>query len=309
MITVNFRQFTSLVVFLTSLSNLIAGTAAFHHVLTGTGALEVQLIAAKLALKAGDTCSIIIAPGDNERQMKTCIKLMYGNDAYNRNENNQEKENFLPIIPEFVSDGESIGVALAKAESIIICCEEQGLDDTYFNTIISNSPKLKKFALLSKHGGKFRSMEDSIRKKCEEVSTNISKNQTVAFSVLRAGQLVGGGPGGDVKKQGGEEWGLSKHFYDTKYELSEAMITMSMDKFTLGVKVSSGDPFKAPTFFSKIISGNSFEPRDGDTGRIAAAHALLAAVRKDDGVDVSISTAKGDKPLSFEEWDTLLSQY
>jgi len=308
MINATFRHATSLAVFLSALSNLVVGTTSFHHVLTGTGALEVQLIAAKLALKSGDTCSIIISPENKERQRKTCMKLMYGNDVYDSISGSDNERKQYPI-PEFVFDSESIGDALSKAESIIICCEEQELDDTYINTILSNSPKLTKFALLSKHGGKFKSMEGSIRAKCQEISSPVSGNQTVAFSIVRAGTLVGGGPGGNVTKQKGEEWGLSKHYYDTKYELSDAMNTMSMDKFTLGAKVSSGDPFKGPNFFSKIVSGNSFEPRDGDTGRIAAAHALLAAVRKGDGVDVSISTTKGEKPLSFEEWDTLLSQY
>lgn len=292
-------------IFLVVISNLILSeTAAFHHVFTGTGAIEVQLIAAKLALKAGDTCTII---GQNDSsQTKKCVALMYGADTAGRY-GKEDTEQQLPM-PEFASDGNSTGLALSKADSIIIVCEDQGVEDRFIDTLLDNSPKLKKLVLLSTQGGKFRAMENSIRAKCEKLGTN--PDSAVVFSVLRAGILVGGGPGGDIEKQDGEEWGLSKYFYDNKFDLSDAMNTMSMDKFTMGVKITTGDPFKAPNFFSKMMASNSFEPRDGDTGRVAAAHALLAAVRKPgDGVDVSISTAKGNRPLSFEEWDTLISRY
>lgn len=305
------RQFVKVAILLivtsppTCMSNV---EAAFHHVFTGTGALEVQLIAAKLALKSGDTCSII-GPSDSNH-IKKCIALMYGEEAGRNYDDEVETEQNVyenSGMPKFVSDGDSIGQALATADGIIIVCEEKGVDDNFVDTLLSNTPNIKHLALLSRHGGKFKSMEDSIRKKCEELSA--PSGNDVAFSILRAGNLVGGGPGGDVEKQGGEEWGLSKYFYDTKYDLSDAMITMSMDKFTLGARVTPGDPFKGPNFFSKMMSNSSFEPRDGDTGRTAAAHALLAAVRRaGDGVDVSISTEKSDKPPSSEEWDVLLER-
>jgi len=272
-------------------------------VFTGTGAIEVQLIAAKLALKAGDTCTII---GQSKpSQVKKSISLMYGADVAKRYGDDEIKQQ-LPM-PEFASDGNSTGLALSKADTIIIVCEDQGVEDRFIDTLLCNSPKLKKLALLSTQGSKFKVMEDSIRAKCNKLGTN--PDAAVVFSVLRAGILVGGGPGGDVDKQG-EEWGLSKYFYDNKFDISDAMNTMARDKFTMGVKVTAGDPFKSPNFFSKMMASNSFEPRDGDTGRVAAAHALLAAVRKPgDGVDVSISTAKGDRPLSFQEWDELMCQY
>ena len=76
----------------------------------------------------------------------------------------------------------------------------------------------------------------------------------------------------------------------------------------MGAKIVKGDPFKGPTFISKMFSANSFEPRDEDTGRTAAASALLASVRSETGVDLSISTAKKDRPLSRDEWDFMLSQ-
>merc|ERR1712194_759023 len=128
-----------------------------------------------------------------------------------------EADQQIPL-PEFASDGDSTGLALSKADGIILVCEDQGVDDIFIDTLLNNSPRLKKIALLSTHGGKFKAMENSIRTKCEALGSN--PDQAVAFSVLRAGILVGGGPGGDVEKQGGEEWGLAKYFYDNKFDLT-----------------------------------------------------------------------------------------
>ena len=276
----------------------------FHIVFTGPSAVEVQLIAAKLALRSGaggTRCTLIRPSGDGE--VRQCLSLMYGRDVAADYFGDSDLETDLPL-PDFASSGESIGVALSTADSIVIACEEQGVDESYVDTLLSNSPRVEKVALLSRHGGKLRSLEESLRRKCDGL------NRGVAFSVVRAGLLVGGGPGPDPDAQG-EEWGLSKYYYDTKYDLQDAQITQAMDKFTLGARVAAGDPHKAPNFFSKMMAGSSFEPRDGDTGRIAAAHALLAALRRDGegGVDISISTDKAETPLSFDEWDKLLSAF
>lgn len=280
-----------------------------HVVFAGPSAVEVQLIAAKLALGSGadDTrCTLIRPSGDGE--IRQCLSLMYGRDVAadyfgDGGEKPDDREADL-LLPDFASSGESIGAALSTADSIVIACEEQGVDESYVETLLSNSPKVEKVALLSRHGGKLRSLEESLRRKCDGL------NRDVAFSVVRAGTLVGGGPGPGSDAQG-EEWGLSKYYYDTKYDLQDAQITQAMDKFTLGARVVAGDPHGAPNFFSRMMAGSSFEPRDGDTGRIAAAHALLAALRRDDkgGVDISISTDKAEKPLSFDEWDTLLNGF
>ena len=295
------------IAFLVLLAN--SAVRGFHIVFTGPSAVEVQLIAAKLALRSGggDTaCTLIRPSGDGE--VRQCLSLMYGRDFAadyfddgGKKAGDRETE---VLLPDFASDGESIGAALATADSIVIACEEQGVDESYVDTLLSNSPRVEKVALLSRHGGKLRSLEESLRGKCDRLS------QDVAFSVVRAGLLVGGGPGPDPDEQG-EEWGLSRYFYDTKLDLQDAQITQAMDRFTLGARVAAGDPHKAPNFFSRMMAGSSFEPRDGDTGRIAAAHALLAALRRDGegGVDISISTEKAERPLSFDEWDMLLNEF
>ena len=274
---------------------LLAGTAAripapplaFHHVIAGTGAMEVQLIAAKLAVRSGDTASIICAADDNF--VRRSMISMYG---VKKMDDKSEEEG----CPQFVSDGDSIGKALAAADGIHIVCEDTGMDAKKVGTILSNAPNVRHVTVLSRMGGKLREFEDMMRQE-----SRISDG-SVALSVVRAGALKGGGPG-DIE---GEEWGLSKNYYDSNFDLGDAMITMSSDRFTLGAKITKGDPFKAPNFFSMMKSKDSFEPSDTDTGRTAAAQALLSAVRRKIGVDVSLSTAKAKVPPTPEEWDALL---
>ena len=115
--------------------------ASFHHVFTGTGALEVQLIAAKIALQSGDTCSIV-GP-DDIRQETKCISLMYGEKVgrqYSRRETQDTDDNMDQIadhkLPEFASKPQDIGNALSKADYIFICCEEKGVDDSFVNALL-----------------------------------------------------------------------------------------------------------------------------------------------------------------------------
>jgi len=102
------------------------------------------------------------------------------------------------------------------------------------------------------------------------------------------------------------EYGLSRFFYDTNYDLPAAMNTMAFDKYTLGAKLTPGDPFKTPgKLWQSFSASSSFEPSDTDTGRIAAAQVMLAVVGREVGVDVSLSTEKGTVPPSLEDWERM----
>jgi len=273
-------------------------TAAFHHVVAGKGALEVQLIAAKLGVRSGDTCAIIASP--DEKYIRHCRNLMYGNgNGKNPNDDTSspaDADDYRSGAkgPIFVSDSQSIGNELDKADGLIIVCEDTAFDGV--DMIMDNSPNLRHVAVLSKMGGGLRKMEEALRSKC--LTSNIE------LSIIRAGNLKGGGPG-NVE---GSEWGLSKFYYDSNYELGSAMVTMASDKYTLGARATPGDSFGTPNFFSKIKSRNSFEPADTDTGRIAAAQALLAAVKMEDGIDISLSTEKAEMPPTAEEWIIILGK-
>ena len=60
---------------------------------------------------------------------------------------------------------------------------------------------------------------------------------------MRVGTLKGGGPG----KEGGVELGLSRTYYDSLFELENALVTQAYDKYTLGAAVAVGDPFDGQT--------------------------------------------------------------
>ena len=258
--------------------NLASG---FDIVVSGNSAIEVQLIAGKLAAREGDRCSII-GPADRGF-VGNCQRLLYGRGS--------DPAEFGG--PAFVSTGEEIGEALETAQGLIIVCEDAPFADTSINTMIENAPELQHIAVMTQMGGGLKQMEEKLRATCSSAG--------LALSIVRAGILKGGGCGRE-----GNEFGLNKHYYDTLYELQGAMNTMSFDKFTLGAAVTQGDPFKFPNFFQKLKSAQSFQPADTDTGRIAAATALLRAVKRSTGVDISVSSAKGEEPPTAEEWESLL---
>jgi len=290
----------SILVFLL-LSFSTTTTHAFHHVIAATGALEVQLITAKLAIKAGDTCALI---GSSEKShVRTCRALMYGSANAKKFDYTTDLSTVSATNPlSFVTEGVSIAASLSGADYLHLICEDKALGDSMVGSLLSSAPNVKHVSLLSKMGGGFRGME--------QVAQDICNERNVPFTVVRAGVLKGGGPGDPKDKDSEEkeeEWGLSKFFYDTNFDLPSAMNTMAFDRFTLGAKVTPGDPFKKPgKFFAGFSSNISFEPSNTDTGRIAAAQALLASVQRENGIDISLSTEKGKVPPSLEEWKLLL---
>jgi hypothetical protein len=67
---------TAAILVLLSLLTAEKATSAFHHVIVGRGALEVQLIAAKLADRSGDTCAIITSSDENYIRMMLIMMMM-----------------------------------------------------------------------------------------------------------------------------------------------------------------------------------------------------------------------------------------
>jgi len=257
------------------------GVDAFGIVIYGTGAQEMKLIVGKLAVKSGDDCSIIF-PSDDRLKLKS-RNIMYGRDHDAESAAN----------PAFVSTGEEIGGALETADGLIITCDEKaGVEEKFLDTLLANSPKLQHICLLSQMGGRLCTTEDLLKTKCTLAD--------IKLSIIRAGTLKGGGPGG----VDGSEFGLSKYFDDTIFDLLEARNSMAFDKFSLGARVTAGDPFPAA---AKLFSSSSFEPSDTTTSRTVAAQALLTAIKRDDGIDISLSSEKGKTPPTPEEWVDLLS--
>jgi len=259
---------------------VVGVAAAFDLVIVGPGAQEVKLIAGKLAVKSGDRCSIITPP--DEKFIQKSRTLMYGKD----------RDAESDAAPAFVSTGEEIGDALETAKGIIITCEKEAMEEKLLTTLLDNAPKVQHICLLSMMGGRLRTAEDLLKTKCSAAD--------IQLSIIRAGTLKGGGPG-NVE---GSEFGLNKYFDATIFDLLEARNSMSFDKFTLGARVTAGDPFQAA---ASLFSSSSFEPSDTTTSRTVAAQALLIAIKRDTGIDISLSSEKGNTPPTPEEWSDLLS--
>ena len=298
--------------------------AAFNIVIAGAGggnaALEVQLIAGKLASssslsgEANDACHILF-PNDQALKRRSQY-LMHG-------KGNEEGETATATTrgPFLISTANEIGDALATADGLIVACDADhaAMEPSRIDIFLNNAPNLKHVALLSQMGGIFKALESHVKRMCAD--------KDIDCSIVRAGIFKGGGPGEKLQPDEDderavvaqeEEFGLNRYYYDTIIELSKAQNTMAFDRFTLGAKVTAGDPFSQPNMFQKMAQHQSFDPADTDTGRSAAAAALLYLAKEqytisrdndDEGsrlaaplVDVTLTTAKSSTPPTQEEW-------
>lgn len=261
------------------------------------GGLEVQLITGKLATRAGNVCHIMTAT--DEKSLRWNRALMYGQEATTTHTAIDGSRNDS-IRPLFVSDPDDIGDALSNANGLILfSVEDKALPESKVDIFLRNTPQLSHVALLSQIGGVHRKLEEHLKASCRE--------RSVECSIIRTGILKGGGPGDGGGEDHDHIWGLDKFYYSTLFELMLAQNTMAFDRFTLGVKVVAGDVYKAPNFFAKMSANQSFDPNDTDSGRTAAAAALLPVLERPKGVDISLSTAKGNAPPTMAEWEELLS--
>ena len=120
------------------------------------------------------------------------------------------------------------------------------------------------------------------------------------------------------------DYGLSKNYYNTLYELSEASCTMAHDRFSLGVVCTPGDTVSVPNPVIQFGTKTSFDACASDTNRITIAQAAVFLAsssptntkKSDSGedgsknpkpVEFSIGCSKGTEPLSNEEWNTVMN--
>ena len=124
------------------------------------------------------------------------------------------------------------------------------------------------------------------------------------------------GGGGEAKPAPGAEGtlpddlalGLSKAWYDTLLQLDVYLANSAHDKYTLGAKLSKGDPFDLPNPIMRAAQQGSFEPSDVETNRIVAAAAIVRALSLEETVEVSVSSEKADALPSDEDWDKMFAQ-
>lgn len=131
----------------------------------------------------------------------------------------------------------------------------------------------------------------------ESLLRDICKTKSLDLSIVRAGNLKGGGPG-----VSGNEFGLDRCYYNTLLDVVEASVTMAHDKYTLGLDCRKGDTIEMPNMIAQMGSKSSFEACDYESNRIVAARGVVAASLYDAPIEVTISAAKAIEPPSLEAW-------
>jgi len=233
-------------------------------VVSGPGATEVNLIAAKMAAKLGNCEAFSVV-----RDPRRATELMYGRGV-------------TEGPARAISGVDAIADALATAEALILTCDFQSGPPTEasLRAVFGNAPKLRHVALLSTLGGQALPLVAKPFGPFEGKLRELAAANRVQVSVVRVGNLKGGGPGEVFQGKALTDFGLDKFFYDTLIDLSEATATMAYDRFALGATVRRGDPLRRmPNPVVSLFTAGTFEPLDTDCSRLSAAAALVAAVR------------------------------
>ena len=264
-----------------------------------TSAIELVLLTSKLAAKEGQESFCICGPGQESKNSR----LMYGPKD---DETNEETDS---VIATPISSGEDMQSALSKASTIFLVCYDNPIEESALSTLLNTAGSdLSKVVMLSKMGAtaggggffgggsKLLDSENTVRSIC--------KSKDLELSIIRAGVLKGGGPGEPAEL----DYGLSKTYYNTLFELSEATCTMSHDRFTLGVDCTKGDSVEMPNPLTMFGTKTSFDAYPYDTNRINAAMACLMAAKHDKPVEFSVGSAKATELPSNEEWEAIMTK-
>lgn len=287
----------------------VAGASALAPpspiVVLGPGTLEMRLITSKLAARAGFKTSLISV----EEAGPVWRRLMYGVD-YSKAGVDQ------PSCAQLVHGSDAIGVAFNDAKAVCLICDSAPLPEQSLEQVLGSAPSLERVVLLSRMGvtragpGAFGLPSPAFElRRGEERLRAAASERGFGLSVIRVGALKGGGPGRVSESVvSGVDLGLSKALYDSLFELETALVTQAYDKFTLGLRLAAGDPIEPSNPVLRLAFKGSFDPREDETSRVVAGGALLAALRHDETVELSVSSDKGERAPTAGEWDELLRQ-
>jgi hypothetical protein len=272
------------------IATLVNGLAT---VVYGPQSRELLLLTAKIAAQEGINTWCICAPGTE----KGCRNLMYGPD-YAAGDKDE------PGMVKPVSDGQDIQDALEKADSMVMICYDNPIEDKAVTTLLNAAgPNLSKIILLTKMGvtkakGNFFGGSDEIKLvDCENYLRKTCEERKLDLSIVRAGVLKGGGPSED-----GGAFGLDRCYYNTIIDIVESRTAMAHDQFTLGADCTRGDTIGIPNLFSQMGRKSSFDPLPSETNRIVVSSAVVGALMADKPIEFSVSAAKGQAPPTMDEW-------
>ena len=282
---------------------LLSLVAPFAHALNslvyGPGSLEMKLLITKLAA-ASPGCTSSFYVGEDEKGAQKCRGLMYGKEYASANVDAEGNGKVLTTI-------EQLGAGLKAAEALAIVCDTEPLPENIASTLMNEAgDKLSRVVLVSRMGitrakpaGPFGfGGGDAALQATEKTLAEVTKANGVGLSIIRVGTLKGGGPGNEAV-------GLSKAYDDGIGDLGTFMVSSAYDKYTIGAKLTKGDPFDFANPIVKAGRGSSFEPFDDETSRVVAAQAAVKAMSLPEPVEVSVSSAKSEQLPTDEEWAEL----
>jgi hypothetical protein len=277
----------------------------------------MRLLTAKLCARRGMATSILT----NDEEARAFRKLMYGRD-YAKAGVDEEGRVALAI------SGEEISAGLENAAALIVVCDKGAFPEPLMMTAFENAPNLEKVLVLSRIGvskaqggffsiAKGENKDDVAMRESEQKLRAQADKRNLPFTLIRVGELKGGGPGqlegadrygmgGEVAGDGeGEDLGLAKTYYDSLLELETAMMTQDYDKFTLGCKATRGDTVEISNPLTRFQNRGSFDPQPDETSRIVAGEAVLAALAYGP-VEFTVSSAEGRALPTEAEWRGIL---
>lgn len=256
----------------------------------GPGNKQVQLIAAKLATKAGYKATVVL---DGEDQLNNARSLCYGR-LYARN-GADEKDKV-----QFAVGGEAIGAALGSSEGLIVVAAGSAPSPVLIErALAAGKGKIKRVSLMSVHGTKLSDAEAKLKAAAEANGAE--------WSVVRVGLLRGGGPG---KVERGDDFGLSQYFYDTNPELNSFQKDKFSDRYLLGASLTKGDGVEM-NVFKYALAQNAFSViTEGNTNRIAAANCLLQSLVQPScaNQDFGVTAVRGLDLPTQNQWDAAFNE-
>lgn len=257
----------------------------------GPGNKQVQLLAAKLACKAGYKATVVL---DDQDQLNNARSLLYGR-LYAR-----EGKDDLDKV-QFAVGGEEIGVALGISEGLIVVTQGSAPSNVLLEKSIAAGTKLKRVAMMSGHGNKLEA--------AEKVLANAAEAAGVEWSIARVGLLRGGGPG-NVGRE--DDFGLDQYFYNTNPELNSFQKDKFSDQYQLGASLTPGNSLASQLNpFKYALAQNSFSViTEGNTNRITAGAVLVQALVQDACAnrDFGLSAVRGLQPQSKQQWTAAFNE-
>ncbi|KAL1522466.1 hypothetical protein AB1Y20_017454 [Prymnesium parvum] len=262
----------------------------------GPGDEAVQLIAAKLAFQEGYASTHLSLRKDR------ALRLMFGRQwppAGRR--------------PSIASSNVEIGGALASAEASLLCIASNtdASSPSGVTPLLRSAPRLRRVVLLSAIGGSKGSGgltylgEGAKILECEREVRRQTEEAGVELSIVRVGVLKGGAAAE------GSGVGLdAEAYYATLssggYVTPRLQCAREYDVRTLGVRVTAGDSIKPRSAFARAASQALYQPEEDEVSRINAASALIACLRLNAPIEISLSTKAAVVCPSPRDWERML---